>query len=34
MHIPHKNEQYFYFSLTLKDTEIVPKLQYFEETLE
>ena len=33
MHIPRKNEQYFYFSLTLKDTEIVPKL-LFDATLE
>ena len=28
MHIPRKNEQYFYFSLTLKDTEIFPKLLF------
>ena len=25
---PRKNEQYFYFSLTLKDTEIFPKLLF------
>ena len=28
MHIPRKNEQCFYFSLTLKDTEIFPKLLF------
>ena len=28
MHIPRKNEKYFYFSLTLKDTEIFPKLLF------
>ena len=33
MHIPRKNEQYFYFSLTPKDTEIFPSY-YFEATLE
>ena len=26
--IPRKNEKYFYFSLTLKDTEIFPKLLF------
>ena len=25
---PRKSEQYFYFSLTLKDTEIFPKLLF------
>ena len=33
MHIPRKNEQYFYFSLPLKATEIFPSY-YFEATLE
>lgn len=28
MHILRQNEQYFYFSLTLKDTEIFPKLLF------
>ena len=28
MHIPRKKEKYFYFSLTLKDTEIFPKLLF------
>ena len=28
MHIPRKNKQCFYFSLTLKDTEIFPKLLF------
>ena len=33
MHILRKNEQYFYFSFTLKDTEIFLSY-YFEATLE
>ena len=29
---PRKSEQYFYFSLTLKDTEIFPKLLFWRDS--
>ena len=33
MHISRKNEKYFYFSFTLKDTEIFPKLLFWSVSL-